>query len=224
MPLIDLAEIAALDRSLRLFTYNRAGVVSYHDADHLKDYPGDTRERLSAFFASRGEQLPDGRVLLLTHARILGYTFNPVSFFYCFDAAGVLRFVVAEVNNTFGDTHPYLLPGDGSAPLTSRKALHVSPFFDMTGAYSWRLPVPGDTLDARCDLHHGGQLSLASRLSMARRPLTDSTLSRVLLTLPFMTARVMFGIHWQALKLWFKGAPFHRAPKYDPSRAAEEPA
>ncbi len=223
MPLLDLAEIPALDRALRLFAYNRAGVVSYHDADHLKDYPGDTRERLSAFFASRGEQLPDGRVLLLTHARVFGYTFNPVSFFYCFDAAGALRFVVAEVNNTFGDTHPYLLRGDGSGPLTSRKVLHVSPFFDMTGGYSWRLPPPGDTLEARCDLHHGGQLSLASRLSMARRPLTDRTLSEALTRLPFMTVRVMFGIHWQALKLWFKGAPFHRAPKYDPSRTAEEP-
>ena len=70
----------------------------------------------------------------------------------------------------------------------------------------------------------GEQLSLASRLSMVRRPLTDRTLSKALLRLPFMTLRVMFGIHWQALKLWFKGAPFHRAPKYDPSRAAEDPA
>lgn len=224
MPLLDLAELEALDRSLRLFAYNRAGVVSYHDADHLKEYPGNTRERLLAFFASRGERLPDGRVLLLTHARILGYTFNPVSFFYCFDVNGALRFVVAEVNNTFGDTHPYLLRGDGGGPLTTRKVLHVSPFFDMTGAYSWRLPPPGETLEARCDLHHAGQLSLASRLSLARRPLTDRTLSSALLSLPFMTVRVMFGIHWQALKLWLKGATFHRAPKYKPPRPAEDPA
>jgi DUF1365 family protein len=224
MPLLDLDEIPALDRALRLFAYNRAGIVSYHDADHLKGFPGDTRERLAAFFSSRGEQVPDGRVLLLTHARILGYVFNPVSFFYCFDTAGALRFVVAEVNNTFGDAHPYLLAGDGAAPLTSKKVLHVSPFFNMAGSYAWHLPGPGQTLEARCDLHHGGKLSLASRLSMVKQPLTDRTLFRALFNLPFMTARVMFGIHWQALKLWLKGAPFHRAPKYDPSRAAEEPA
>lgn len=224
MPLLDLAELPALDRSLRLFAYNRAGAVSYRDADHLKNYEGDTRARLTAFFRSCGETLPDGRVLLLTHARIFGYTFNPVSFFYCFDTTGSLRFVVAEVNNTFGDTHSYLLTGDGANAWTTKKVLHVSPFFDMAGSYEWRLPAPGPTLEARCDLRHGGSLSLASRLTMARQPLTDKTLARALLGLPFMTAQVMFGIHWQALKLWFKGARFHRAPRYDPARAAEEPA
>ena len=224
MPLLDLAELPTLDRSLRLFAYNRAGAVSYRDADHLKNYEGDTRTRLTAFFRSCGEVLPEGRVLLLTHARIFGYTFNPVSFFYCFDTTQTLRFVVAEVNNTFGDTHSYLLAGDGANSWTTKKVLHVSPFFDMAGSYEWRLPAPGSTLEARCDLRHGGSLSLASRLTMARQPLTDRTLALALLGLPFMTAQVMFGIHWQALKLWFKGARFHRAPRYDPARAAEEPA
>lgn len=221
MPLLDLAEIRTLDRSLRLFAYNRAGVVSYHDADHLKGFPGDTRERLKAFFGTRGERLPAGRILLLTHLRILGYVFNPVSFFYCFDAADRLRFVVAEVNNTFGDTHPYLLAGDGASSFSSRKVLHVSPFFNMAGSYTWTLPPPGETLEARCDLLHDGRLSLASRLSMVRRPLTDGTLLSALSRLPLMPMRVILGIHWQALKLWLKGAPFHKAPKYDPSRIAE---
>jgi len=224
MPLLDLAELPELDRSLRLFAYNRTGLVSYHDRDHLKHYEGDTRQRLSAFFRSCGEELPKGRVFLLTHARILGYTFNPVSFFYCFDASRALRFVVAEVNNTFGDTHPYLLTGNGTEKWTTKKLMHVSPFFDLAGSYDWRLPAPAETLEARCDLRHGGVLSLASRLTMGRQPLTDRTLALALLGLPFMTLRVMFGIHWQALKLWFKGARFHRAPAYDPSRAAEEAA
>ncbi len=224
MPLIDLAELPDLDRRLRLFAWNRAALVSYHDDDHLKGFTGDTRQRLMAFFASRGEVLPRGRVLLLTHARILGYTFNPVSFFYCFDEGGALRYVVAEVNNTFGDTHPYLLEGDGTGRSRPRKVLPVSPFFDMAGRYEWRLPPPAEALEARCDLHHGGALFLASHLSMTRAPLTDRTLSLALMGLPFMTLRVMFGIHWQALKLWLKGAPFHRAPKYDPDLAAHETA
>lgn len=224
MPLLDLAELPALDRALRLFAYNRAGVVSYHDADHLKAFKGDTHERLASFFRSHGEELPKGPVRLLTHARIFGYTFNPVSFFYCHDEADVLRFVVAEVNNTFGDTHPYLLKNDGGSRWKTKKLLHVSPFFDMAGSYDWRLPAPGETLEARCDLHHGGTLSLAARLAMHRQPLTDRTLAAALLGLPFMTVRVMFGIHRQALKLWFKGATFHRAPTYDPAKAAEEAA
>ena len=224
MPLLDLGELPALDRSLRLFAYNRAGVMSYHDADHLKTFTGNTRERLASFFRSRGEELPDGAVLLLTHARIFGYAFNPVSFFYCHDTFGALRFVVAEVNNTFGDTHPYLLTGDGGSGWKTKKLLHVSPFFDMAGSYEWRLSPPGETLEARCDLHHGAALSLAARLAMRRQPMTDRALSAALLRLPFMTARVMLGIHWQALKLWFKGAIFHRAPRHDPSRAAKEAA
>jgi hypothetical protein len=224
MPLLDLDRLRALDGSLRLFAYNRAAVVSYWDTDHLKNYSGDTRERLAALFRAHGESLPEGQVLLLTHARIFGYVFNPVSFFYCFDRGEDLRFVVAEVNNTFGDTHPYLLSADGSDHWKTKKLLHVSPFFDMTGSYEWRLPPPGEALVARCDLYHGGSLSLAARLSMEREPLSDRTLALNLLRLPFMTLRVMFGIHWQALKLWFKGARFHKAPKYDPSRAAEESA
>lgn len=224
MPLLDLDELGALDRGLRLFGYNRAAIVSYWDKDHLKMFEGSTRERLAQFFQACGETLPSGPVRLLTHPRILGYTFNPVSFFYCFDDTNTLRFVVPEVNNTFGDTHPYLLAADGADHWKTKKLLHVSPFFDMAGSYEWRLPAPGDTLEARCDLHHGATLSLAARLSMHRTPLTDANLSLSLLRLPLMPMQVMFGIHWQALKLWFKGARFHRAPRYDPKRAAEEAA
>jgi DUF1365 family protein len=224
MPLLDLDELPALDRDLRLFAYNRPGVVSYRDADHFPNFPGNTRERLAAWFEASGETLPPGRVLLLTHARIFGYVFNPVSFFYCFDEAGRLRFLVAEVNNTFGDTHPYLLVANEANQWTTKKLLHVSPFFDMAGSYEWNLPAPGATLEARCDLRHGGSLSLAARLSLERQDLSDRNLARLLLALPFMTLRVILAIHWQALRLWLKGAPFHKAPKYDPARAAEEAA
>lgn len=224
MLLLDLDELGALDRSLRLFSYNRAGVCSYWDRDHLRNFGGVTRARLGSFFESMGERLPDGPVLLLTHARILGYGFNPVSFFYCFDDQSKLRFVVAEVNNTFGDTHPYLLVADGTDRWKTKKLLHVSPFFDMAGSYDWRLPRPGALLEASCDLRHGGALSLSARLRLSRTPLSDPNLAFLLLRLPFMTLRVIFAIHWQALKLWLKGAPFHRAPRYDPSAAARETA
>jgi DUF1365 family protein len=147
-----------------------------------------------------------------------------VSFFYCFDAHGALRYVVAEVNNTFGDTHPYLLERAGSDRYRTKKVLHVSPFFDMAGTYEWNLPVPGERIEARCDLYHGETLSIASRLQMQRRPLSDAAIIECLAALPFMTLRVMFGIHFQALKLWLKGAPFHKAPVFDPVRAADEPA
>lgn len=230
MHLLDLAELGDLEAGLRLFGWNRWRPVAHHDRDHLDGTPRPTVPRLRAVVEAAGEAWPGGRVLLLTHCRVFGYVFNPVSFFYCHRPDGTLALVVAEVNNTFGDRHPYVLPvrsaardADGTRSVryawVHKKLMHVSPFFTLDGSYRFDLDVPGDRTCIRIDLTLGGQPLLNSALTLQRRELTDRALAGVLCRYPLMTAKVIGAIHWQALKLWLKGAPFHSQPPYDPELA-----
>lgn len=225
MLLLDLDELPELGRRLRLFGYNRARPVGFRDRDHLGGGAGTIRENLTALFAHEGVPFPTGRVLLLTHARIFGYVFNPVSFFYCFDSGGTLAAVVAEVNNTYGDRHAYVLAGrPGETAWDSKKVLHVSPYFSLAGTYRWELPVPGEHLDVAVDLTQAGEPVLTAGLHLERRPLTDASLLRALITYPFMTLKVIATIHWEALRLRLKGARFRGRPPYDPEAARGETA
>lgn len=223
MLLLDLDELGALDRRLRLFGHNRARPVGFNDRDHLDAGDDPTRAKLERTFAREGLPFPGGRVLLLTHPRVFGYVFNPVSFFYCFDAAGGLAAVVAEVNNTYGDRHCYVLTGHSGA-WDSKKLMHVSPYFSLAGTYRWELSPPGDHLDVAVDLSQGGARVLTAGLHLERRPLSDAALLRALVTYPLMTASVIAAIHWEALRLRWKGAIFRDRPPYDPEAARGETA
>jgi DUF1365 family protein len=246
MLLLDLDEIPQLARSLRLFGHNRRAVVSFRDADHLGERGRSTRDNLRAFVEQRGACWPGGPVRVLTHARVLGYVFNPVSFFYC-HAPGEPEpaLVVAEVHNTYGERHCYLLdarvdeaaaardaapggdvqwgsPAEGADRLgrwRTKKVFHVSPFFSLDGSYAFALSAPAARLDVRIALEVRGETQFASRLRLERRPLTDATLAAMLVRYPLMTAQVIARIHWQALRLWLKGVPFRGKPPYDPARA-----
>ena len=223
--LLDLAELGDLDSRLRLFGCDRWRPISFHQGDHLGGGPLLLEARLLALFTQSGVAFPGGRVLLLTHCRVFGYTFNPVSFFWCFDREDRLAAVVAEVRNTFGEHHPYLLQvRDGRTVWHEKKLMHVSPFFSMAGSYHFELPAPGERVEATIDLCHGAQTVLAAHLSLARRPLSDRTLAGVLLAYPLMPLRVIGAIHWQALRLWAKGLPVYSKPAYDPEAARREPA
>ena len=109
--LLDLSELSALDRTIGFFGYNRARPVSFHDRDHMGETDEPVRAKLARWLSAQGRELGDSRVLLLTNPRVLGYVFNPVSYFFCLDSAGALRFTVAEVFNTFGEMFCYLLDG-----------------------------------------------------------------------------------------------------------------
>ena len=220
MPLLDLDELGALDRSLRLFGYNRAAVVAYWDKDHFKMFEGSTRERLAQFFQACGETLPSGPVRLLTHPRILGYTFNPVSFFYCFAPDGHLAAVVAEVNNTYGERHVYVLPGDTTAQV-HKKEFHVSPFFGLEGSYRFEVGPPGEALRVGVALTVGAERRFDARLALTRKRLSDGALLGMLARYPVVTAQVMAAIHWEALRLWWKGVPFRDKPVYAPESARQ---
>jgi len=234
--LIDLDELEELDRRLRLFGHRRRRPVSFHDADYRlvrgrargpEHGRGELslREEVAAFLRGEGVEPPGGRIELLTHCRVLGYVFNPVSFFYCYDPGGALRVVIAQVNNTFGERYPYVLPvEDGTTVFRRKKLMHVSPFFSLAGTYEFDLPAPAERLRARVDLTREGRTVLAARMDLERVPLSDATLARSLVVYPLIPLKVITAIHLQALRLWIKGTPVFHQPPFDPEAARREPA
>jgi DUF1365 family protein len=199
--------------------------MSFFDDDHLAPSGAPLRDRVTHLFLAKGYAPPAGRVLLLTHCRVLGYVFNPVSVFYCYDKTDMLTHVVAEVNNTFGDRQPYVLRIRETGPYwREKKLMHVSPFFSLDGSYDFRLPPPAETIHATINLTQNGRAVLVAHMGLRRLPLTDGTILRMLTTYPFMTLKVITAIHWQALRLWHKGAPFFHRPPFDPESARRRPA
>jgi DUF1365 family protein len=170
--------------------------------------------------AERTGRRPDGPVRLLTHLRYFGHCFNPVSFYYCFDASDTrVEAIVAEVNNTpWNEQHCYVLPREeatvrGAAQgFSMHKAFHVSPFLPMEQDYEWRFVEPDDRLIVHMKNIENGRTRFDATLTLERREITGGSLARALARFPLMTVRVVALIHWQALKLWIKGATFHTHP------------
>ncbi len=218
---LDIDRIADTMARSRLTSYNRWNWASFDERDHLGDPARPLRERVVASARSAGVELGDGPIFLLTSLRYVGYAFNPVSFYYCYTPAGDVQAVLAEVNNTFGQSHNYwLTPQDGTVggerrgPLKYRaaKALHVSPFMPMALDYEFAFTPPGDRLVAHMATLRGGRRTFDATLSVNRRPWTPRELRRVLVRHPFMTGKVIAAIHYEALRLYLKGAPFYPNP------------
>ncbi len=168
---------------------------------------------------SEGLDYVDGEVVLQTLPRILGYVFNPVSFWFCHDRGGVLRAVLCEVSNTFGEHHNYLVVHEDGRPIAAtdtiraRKVFHVSPFFPVRGEYRFRFGTASGRSSAAIDYHEEGRRLLTTRLTGQVQPLTAAALTRALLRFPLQTFGVVARIHWQALRLWLKRVPFFRKPE-----------
>lgn len=201
-----------------MFGRNRRGMFSLRDGDH-GGAPGQGRGAVwvREVLGAHGVD-PGGALWLLAQPRVLGHVFNPVSFWLCHDASGALKVVIAEVTNTFGDRHSYLCHHDDLRPieaadtLGAQKIFHVSPFQPLTGEYSFRFDIRADAIAIRIAYRTGDELLVAT-LTGPRRPLTNAAILRAALRRPFGSRRVLGLIHWQALRLWWKGARYRARPE-----------
>ncbi|HET8731864.1 MAG TPA: DUF1365 domain-containing protein [Moraxellaceae bacterium] len=199
-----------------LFSLDRFNVFSYHEADHGDGQNGDAwaRNILHRFDIEAG-----GEIWLQTLPRILGFVFNPVSFWYCHDTAGDLRAVICEVNNTFGERHCYLLTAPENAVITqatdlhARKVFHVSPFFAIEGEYRFRFLLHPARRTVRIDYRVQDRPVLMTAVTGEAQPLCTKNLLHSLVTLGWATVMVVVRINWQALRLWLKGTRFHTKPQ-----------
>jgi len=210
--LIDLDRLTDADRQSSLFCVNRAALYSFHEADHGKRDGSSLRAYAQRCAAERGIDLTGGRVLLLCYPRLLGYTFNPLSVYFCYRADGELALLIYEVRNTFGDIHPYVLPvtsseiSDAGVRQQQDKLFYVSPFIGMAMRYHFRVLPPGERVQLRI-LETGREgPALAATFNGRHRSLNTSELLRAFFALPLVTMKIMAAIHWEALRLWLKGA------------------
>jgi uncharacterized protein len=210
--LIDLDRLADADRQSPLFGVNRAALYSFHEVDHGRRDGSSLRAYARRCAADHGIDLADGRVLLLCYPRLLGYAFNPLSVYFCYRASGELALLIYEVRNTFGAIHSYVLPvrsGEISpAGVRQRqdKLFYVSPFVEMAMHYHFRIVPPGERVQLRIlETDREGPL-LAATFNGRLRPLDTKELLRAFFALPLVTLKIMAAIHWEALRLWLKGA------------------
>ena len=228
---LPLRALAQQPWPCRLLARNGRGLFALNDADH-----GDGRplvEWIDALLAREGIGDADGEIWLHTFPRVLGYVFNPVSFWFAHRADGALRAIVCEVNNTFGEKHCYLLAKDDGRPLawgeelTARKVFHVSPFCPIEGGYRFRFLLArrddGERFVARIDYDDARGPLLQTAIEGRLQPLSDAALLRLFVSRPAFTFGVVARIHWQALRLWAKRVPFFRKPDPPPLGLTRSP-
>ena len=201
-----------------LFSLDRWNLLSFCRRDHGPRDGSPLLPWIRDLLRREGIDRADGEVWLQSFPRMLGYVFNPVSFWLCHDRRGALRAVLCEVNNTFGESHQYLLAHADQRPIGSddemhaRKLFHVSPICAVRGNYRFRFDVERKQSLLRIDYDDGEGMLLATSVAGRGQPLRTRALLRALLCYPWMTLGVMARIHWQALKLWSKGVPLFRKP------------
>lgn len=210
--LIDLDRLAEADAQTPLFGVNRAALYGFFERDHGRRDGSSLSAYARQCAAEHGVDLAGGRILLLCYPRLLGYTFNPLSTFFCYRADGEPALIIYEVRNTFGAIHSYALPvrpGDRSTAGIRQqqdKRFYVSPFLEMAMRYHFRVSPPGGDVKLRILETDAEGPVLAATFHGRRRALCTASLLRAFCDLPLVTFKVMAAIHWEALRLWIKGA------------------
>ncbi|MFJ3666152.1 DUF1365 domain-containing protein [Streptomyces sp. NPDC090106] len=182
--------------------------------DHFTGDHPTLRAGLDAFLATHGMSLDGGRVLMLTHARVFGYVFNPLTLYWCHGPAGDLRCVVAEVHNTYGGRHAYLLTPEATEGTGVDKEFYVSPFFPVDGHYRMRLPSPGDRLALTVHLDREGGRAFTATVRGSRREATAVALLRQALRHPLSTLVVSAAIRFHGIRLYLRGLPVQPRPDH----------
>lgn len=212
--LVDLDELPTLPRWLRPF-------ARFEARDHLGVPEQSIRRNLDVYLAVNGINLHGGRVLMLANARCLGYVFNPISVFWCYRPDGELECVVAEVHNTYGERHCYLLHPDDAGRVEVDKEFYVSPFLELGGTYLMRFGDPGPKLSVTVALRQNGTTPLTATLRGKRRPATPFALVRMLLRHPLVTHRVSALIRWHGIALWLRRIPIVPRPPHHAQEAVQ---
>jgi DUF1365 family protein len=212
--LIDIDQIDAAVAGLACLRKGRFGVFSFHERDHGARDGSPLRVWAVSLLSDAGVQASAHTIRLLCLPRVLGFVFNPISIFFVHAADGRLEAVVYEVNNTFGQTHAYVVPASGAAEerQTADKRLYVSPFYRVEGGYRFKLTPPGESFRLVIAKQVDGEVDFTANLIAERRALTDAALLGLFFGMPLMTLGVVAAIHWEALRLWIKGARFGGRP------------
>jgi len=220
--LIDLDELPALTARLRLFSHNRFNLFALHEADQGDGGATPIRIQAERLLSEAGIDIAGGSIRLLCMPRTLGYSFNPISIYFCHRPGGELAALIYEVHNTFGERHSYVASIEtksGEIRQDCRKAFYVSPFMDMDLAYHFRLTEPAERVAVGISASKGGERVLNASLTGLRRELTDGALLSIFLRMPLITAKVTLAIHWEALRLWLKGMRLRTRPAAPASHA-----
>jgi DUF1365 family protein len=212
--LVDLDALPRLPRWLRPFAGFRA-------ADHLGDPRGTIRDNLDRYLAGHGIDLRGGRVLMLANARVLGHVFNPLTVYWCHRPDGSRACVVAEVHNTYGERHCYLLSADDAGRARATKDFYVSPFLTVDGEYRMHLPVPDERLSLAITLRQNGSTALVATVAGERRSAAPGSLVRMLARRPLVTLRTSALIRRHGVALWLRRLPVIPRPRHAPQEGVQ---
>ncbi|MDX1957272.1 MAG: DUF1365 domain-containing protein [Leptospiraceae bacterium] len=209
---IDLDEVSNLQKRLKFFSYQRWNLFSLYKEDHLNFGMKSIKENVLFTLKQEGLDTEIDKIVLITHLRILGYTFNPVCFYYCYKSNGELVHVLIEVHNTFGELKPFILSkndsSDGFLKKRVKKYFYVSPFEKLDTEFEFKVWELGENLKVEIDDYRDDEKIFISSYRGVRKELTDKNLLRYFFIYPFMTIKVILLIHIQALKIYLKKVPF----------------
>jgi hypothetical protein len=220
---IDLDEIDQLKKFF-LISHNTFNFFSYKEKEHLRlpinkpDESKSTKEHIINYLSQNGITQPIGKIMLLTNLNVLGYNFNPVSFYYCYDKNDQPLCCVAEVSNTFREMKPFFMGReqlhDGAFKLNTTKHFYVSPFIDHDANFDFDLDIPGEKLNIRIDDHKNGKRFFISTLTGVKKPLTNTNLFWYAIRFPLIPLWIMTLIHWNALLLWLKKIRYYKKAEF----------
>jgi uncharacterized protein len=208
---LDLSELNTIDAISPIFSVDRPNILSFYQNDHTQTGEASLYDEAQKLFDQSGIKLQGGKIFLLCYPRILGYVFDPLSVYFGYGADGIVRGVIYEVRNTFGGRHSYVLPvtsEDAAQSLIRQeqdKEFYVSPFNPMTMRYLFRLNLPGERINIRILLKEHEAPIMAAAFAGRREAFSSVNLWSCFLTIPFLTIKIIAGIHFEALRLWMKG-------------------